>query len=59
MLFWPIVVFLFGLIGLLEECSVFTFEIPLFGEAASIVLMLIALGMLYTAYRHAPKKDKK
>ncbi len=57
MLFWIIVVFLLGLIGLVHEAFLINFGIPLFAEATSVCLMLVALGMLLSF--HKQQKVKK
>lgn len=57
MLFWIIVVFLLGLIGLVHEAFLINYGIPLFAEATSVCLMLVALGMLLSY--HKQQKVKK
>ncbi len=57
MIFWMIVVFVMGIIGLIHEIFLVSFNVPVFGEATSICLMLIALGMFYT-YRRENKKTE-
>jgi len=57
MLFWIIVVFLLGLIGLVHEAFLITFGVPLFAEATSVCIMLVALGMLLSY--HKQQKDDK
>ncbi|RKZ31222.1 hypothetical protein DRQ36_02900 [bacterium] len=61
MVFWPIVIFLLGLVGLIHEITYFTSGIPIFeqffGEMTSIIIMLVALGMFYSLHRH--RKQEK
>jgi len=58
MVFWTIVVFILGLVGLLHEIFLVNYSIPIFGEATSVCLLLVALGMFYTHHREA-KSSKK
>lgn len=56
MVFWAIIVFLLGVVGLFHEITEINFGVPIFAEAISIVLMLVSLGMLYTALRQNKKE---
>jgi hypothetical protein len=58
MIFWAIIVFVLGILGLVHEMTMITRGIPIFGEAISIVMMLVALGMLSTL-KHQKNKEKK
>ncbi len=58
MIFWAIVVFVLGILGLVHEMTMITRGIPIFGESISIVMMLVALGMLSTL-KHQKNKEKK
>ena len=55
MIFWAIVVFVLGLVGILHECCMVWGDIPIFGEATSVVLMLVALGMLFSSRKKKAK----
>ncbi len=63
MLFWSIILFLLGLVGLIHQITKFASGIPIFadffGELTSILVMLIALGMLYSIYRHKRQEKHK
>jgi len=56
MIFWTIVVFIFGLYGLLHEIWLNAYNIPMLAEATSVAIMLIALGMLYRQLRESRQK---
>lgn len=58
MVFWMIVVFLLGLIGLVHEIFLVNYSIPIFGEATSVCIMLVALGMFYTYHKECGKKKE-
>ncbi len=55
-MFWAIVVFIIGIVGLLHECFLLSRGIPLFEEATSVVLMLVALGGLLSLHKKHAKK---
>lgn len=57
MVFWTIVVFILGLVGLIHEILLVNYSVPIFGEATSVCLLLVALGMFYT--HHREKKSQK
>jgi hypothetical protein len=59
MLFWIIVVFFLGLLGLVHEAFLINYGIPLFAEATSVCLMLVALGMLFSYNKQCKGKSKK
>ncbi len=58
MIFWTIVVFITGLLGLVHEAWLINYKLPFFAEATSVSIMLIALGMLYSQLRSQTKKKK-
>ena len=56
---WALVVFLMGIVGLIHETTMITRGIPIFGQATSVVLMLVALGMCYTAHRRDKENSEE
>lgn len=59
MVFWTIVVFILGIIGVVHEVFLVNYSIPIFGEATSVCLLLVALGMFYTHHKELKSKQKK
>ncbi len=59
MVYWFIVVFLLGFVGLLHEIFLIEYNIPVFAEATSVVIMLVAMGMAYAHHREIEELKKK
>lgn len=59
MIAWCIVVFILGLVGLLHEVFLLEYNIPIFAEATSVCIMLVAVGMMYAQHREQQKLKKK
>jgi len=52
MLFWVIVVFFLGLVGLISDITEVQQSVPIIGYGVSVAVMLIALGMAYRLIRY-------
>ena len=57
MVFWTIVVFVLGLLGLLHEIWLVQYDIPFFAEGTAVAIMLVSLGMLYALLKRSHKKE--
>ncbi|GEM_PF-1422276 len=52
MIFWVIIVFILGLVGLVHEIFLIEYNVPFLAEATSVAIMLISLGMAYRLVRY-------
>ncbi len=55
MVFWTVIIFIIGLLGLVHEAFLINYSIPLFGEATSVCIMLVALGMFCSLKKEGSK----